>query len=198
MLRLRVVSCYWRLTSNMWKTILTVLRLLKRLLRCQVFAALTTSSVQGLRILISCFRTFLTKIRGPFGHSSDSQISNGEALVKTVSHCTSQCPKATPLLPFYAASSTPAAASPSTPPSRCNIPTPRITQQPILPTPCIPSDVSRYVNRPLVYVFRHESKWIVLRSCLPESRLAHKIHFRDSRGTSQTSECISQVSREFH
>jgi len=155
MLRLRVVSCYWRLTSNMWKTILTVLRLLKRLLRCQVFAALTTSSVQGLRILISCFRTFLTKIRGPFGHSSDSKISNGEALVKggqTVSHCTSQCPKATPLLPFYAASSTPGAASPPTPPSRRNIPTPRITQQATLLTPCIPSDVSRYVNRPLVYV----------------------------------------------
>jgi hypothetical protein len=144
-----------------------ILRLLKRL--GQVFAALSTSSAQRLHILASCFRHFVTKIRGQPGHntSSDSESRSSAAQCDTVltstgtSSARSRCPRVTSLLPFHnrrTASSTPdtdvATALSSTP--HLNIP-PQATLPRTPFAPFIASDVLRYDDRPLACVPCHNN-----------------------------------------
>jgi hypothetical protein len=126
--------------------------LLKRL--CKMLAALITPSAQRLRILVSCFRRFVTKIRGQLKHNTS--VAQCDTVTGTSSAC---CP---PLLPSHntqAASSTPdsnvvIATAPSTPhndmhtasdPQRVNSPQTSFV-------PFTPGDVSRYKKRPLVCV----------------------------------------------
>ena len=163
----------WTLTSddprNMLNTRLIILKLLKRL--CQVFAALATSSAQRLRILVSCFRRFVTKIIHGQPRFSTAQHNNVLACVSSA-----QCPS---ILPLHAGCSTPDsnAVSISTPSSHCptySMPTPSVLPQAspeanpqanINPqantrysfAPFIPTDVSRYENRPPVYVLCQNS-----------------------------------------
>jgi hypothetical protein len=141
-----------------------IVRLLERL--GQLFAALSATSAQRLHILVSCFRHFVTKIRGQPGHNSGhSESRSPAAQCDTVLTSTSstQCLHATPLLPFHntrATSSTPGpdthvvTALPSTP--HFNAPVASVPQQATSPrTPLVPftaSDVSRYDSRPLVCV----------------------------------------------
>ncbi|KAJ8598069.1 hypothetical protein M405DRAFT_802979 [Rhizopogon salebrosus TDB-379] len=127
--------------------------LLKRL--CQMLAALITSSAQRLRILVSCFRRFVTKIRGQLKHNTSV------AQCDTVTSISSSwCPQVTSLLPLHdrrAASSTPdsnvvTVTVSSTP--YYGMPTASVPQQANSPqtsfVPFTPGDVSRYINRPLV------------------------------------------------
>ncbi|KAJ8598063.1 hypothetical protein M405DRAFT_855331 [Rhizopogon salebrosus TDB-379] len=155
-----------------------ILRLLKRL--GQVFAALSTSAAQRLHILVSCFRHFVTKIRGQPGHdtSSDSESRSFAAQCDTVLTSTgtssARCPDVTSLLPFHnrrTASSTPdtdvATALSSTP--HPNIPVASVPPQATLPrtpfAPLIASDVPRYDDRPLASVSPpHERLPILMRS----------------------------------
>lgn len=177
---------------------------------CQVFVALTTSSTQRLRILMSYFRRFVTKIHSQLRHNRDSR-SSAAPPCDNVLTCASiaQCSQVTSLLPLHnmhmhtvTASGTPDsdAVLPSTFPSSCSI---RSMPTPIVPprtfVPFIPTDVSksRYKNRPLVYVLCHHIQWTVLRSYeVPETCLARTFDFQNSRDTSPTSKYINQVTCE--
>jgi len=153
----------WTLTlddpRNMLNTRLVILKLLKRL--CQVFAALATSSAQRLRILVSCFRRFVTKIIRGQPRFSTAQHDNVLACASSA-----QCPS---ILPLHAVCSTPDsnAVLISTPSSHCptyNMPTPSVLPQANQEAnprytfaPFIPTDISRYENRPPVYVLCHNN-----------------------------------------
>lgn len=109
--------------------------LLKRL--CQVLAALTTSSTQRLRIFLSFFRHFVSKICGLLKLSADSNPSASESYIALTSTSSAWCSRATlPLaLPLHnghitlesvaSASSTQNVVSSSSPPYT-------------MPVPCIP------------------------------------------------------------
>lgn len=157
----------------MSRRLIIILKLLKRL--CQVFAALATSSAQRLRILVSCFRRFVTKIRSQ-PRFSTAQHDNDLACASSA-----QCPSM--ILPLFcnkqAVRSTldSNAVLTSIPPSHhptYGMPTPSVPPQDnpeanqqanINPqanprytfAPFIPTDVSRYENRPPVYVLCHDS-----------------------------------------
>ncbi|KAJ8598064.1 hypothetical protein M405DRAFT_927825, partial [Rhizopogon salebrosus TDB-379] len=133
-----------------------------------------------LHILVSCFRHFVTKIRGQPGHNSyghsESRSSAAQCDTVLTSTSSTQCLHATPLLPFHntrATSSTPGSdtdvvtALPSTP--HFNAPVASVPQQATSPrTPLVPftaSDVSRYDGRPLVNMSGpHERLPILTRS----------------------------------
>jgi hypothetical protein len=130
----------------------TILRLLKRL--CQMLATLITSSVQRLRILVSCFRRFVIKIPGQFKHNNS--VARCDTVTGTSSAC---CP---PLLPIHnrrAASSTSdlnvATVTVPSPP-HCNMSAASVSHQANLHqisfVPFTARDVSRYDNRPPVCV----------------------------------------------
>jgi len=108
--------------------------LLKRL--CQVLVALTTSSAQRLRILLSFFRHFVSRICGLPKHSTDSSPSASESYTILTSTSSAWCPQAAlPLaLPLHnghitlesvASASTQNVVSSSSPPYT-------------MPVPCIP------------------------------------------------------------
>ncbi|KAG1856754.1 hypothetical protein F4604DRAFT_1208624 [Suillus subluteus] len=148
-------------------------RLLKRL--WQALAALTTSSVQQLRIFVSCLQRFVAMVYALPGHSTDSKSSTAGSSCAAVS--SARCSQATLPLSLHrktlasAASGTRDAASSSTPPYPMPVPyipkqfTPPHTFSPpgvssaihstapsITPrfVPFAANDVSRYENRPFV------------------------------------------------
>ena len=181
---------------------LIILRLLKRM--CQVFTALTTSSTQRLHILMSYFRRFVTKIHSQPRHNGDSR-SSAASSCDNVLTCASiaQCSQVTSLLPLHnmhmhtvTANDTPDSDTvlPSTLPSNHSIrsmPTPIVSELPTFVS-FTPTDVSisRYKNRPLVYVLCHHIQWIVLRSYeVPEICLPRTFDFQNLRDTSPTSKC---------
>ncbi|KAG2363550.1 hypothetical protein BDR07DRAFT_908472 [Suillus spraguei] len=151
-------------------------RLLKRL--CQVLAILATSSARGLRILVTCFRHFVTKlkIRDFSRHGDPDSTTFSPADCCTVPTSTSgvRCSPANLPLPLHnrqitlasAASSTQdvlSSSMPTFPPVPC-IPQqltspPQVSSNassssaPDTNTKLIPfaaNDISRYENRPLV------------------------------------------------
>jgi hypothetical protein len=138
----------------MWCTRL-IQGFLKRL--CQMLAVLITSSAQRLRILVSCFRYFVTKIRGQLKHNTSVAQCDPVTSISSA-----WCPQVTSLLPLHdrrATSSTPdsivaTVTVPSTP--DYNMPAASVSQQANSPqtsfVPFTPGDVSRYINRPLVCV----------------------------------------------
>jgi hypothetical protein len=151
----------------MWRARL-IQGLLKRLYK--ILAALVTSSAQRLRILVSHFRRFVTKIHGQLKHNTSVAQCDTVATVAGTSsawypHVTSES-----LLPLHdrrAASSTPdsnvaTVREPSTPhydmPVASGVP-----QQANSPwisfVPFTPSEVSRYDNRPLVCVLHCNNGW---------------------------------------
>jgi hypothetical protein len=143
--------------SIMWCARL-IQELLKRL--CQMLAALITSSAQRLRILVSCFRRFVTKIRGQLKHNTS--VAQCDTVATMTSTSSAWCPQVTSLLPLHdrrAATSTPDSnvaivTAPSTP--HYDMPNASVPQQANSPqtvfVPFTPGDVSRYENRPLVCV----------------------------------------------
>jgi hypothetical protein len=133
-----------------------ILRLLKRL--CQMLAAFITSSIQRLRILVSCFRRFVIKTRGQLKHNNS--VAQCDTVTGTSSAC---CP---PLLPFHnrrAASSTSdsnvaTATVPLTP--LCNMPAASVPQQANPRQTFVPftaKDVSRYDNCYFAFVPCHNN-----------------------------------------
>jgi hypothetical protein len=141
--------------------------LLKRL--CQVLAALATSSVHRLSILLSCFRSFVTNIRGYSRHTGiDSTSSAPGSYTVLASASGAWCPQVTLPLPLHtrqttlaaAGSSTQGVVSSSTPP--LTMPVPSTLQQAspsrtssrakISFAPIGAVNDSRYDNRRPVYV----------------------------------------------
>jgi hypothetical protein len=161
-------SGFGRLTfSALRPSIMWCARLIQELLKRlrQMLAALITSSAQRLRILVSCFRRFVTKIRGQLKHNTSVAQCDTVATVTSRGRATtssSWCPQVTSLLPLHdrrAASSTPdsnvvTVTVSSTP--YYDMPTASVPQQANSPqtsfVPFTPGDVSRYINRPLVCV----------------------------------------------
>jgi hypothetical protein len=141
--------------------------LLKRL--CQVLAALATSSAHRLSILLSCFRSFVTNIRGYSRHTGiDSTSSAPGSYTVLASASGAWCPQVTLPLPLHtrqttlaaAGSSTQGVVSSSTPP--LTMPVPSTLQQAspsrtssrakISFAPIGAVNDSRYDNRRPVYV----------------------------------------------
>jgi hypothetical protein len=153
-----------------------ILRLFKRL--CQVLAALTTSSARRLRILVTCFRHFVArlKIRG-FPRRNNDSPTHSPADCCTVPTSTSgvRYPPANLPLPLHNQQITSASTSSMQNVFSSSMPTlpmplPCIPQQFIPPQTFLPSssssapvttpklvpfaanDISRYEYRPFVYV----------------------------------------------
>ncbi|KAG2131676.1 hypothetical protein DEU56DRAFT_813819 [Suillus clintonianus] len=146
-------------------------RLLKRL--CQILAALVVSSAQRLRILVTCFRHLMTKIRSFPRHNTDSTSFPPDSCTVLTNDSSVRCPRASLPLPLHnrqitsasAASGMPAPSFPSphpymhpTPP-QASTPTPTgsassSSAPDTIPEfkPFVANEISRYENRPLVTV----------------------------------------------
>ncbi|KAG0697076.1 hypothetical protein DFH29DRAFT_836251 [Suillus ampliporus] len=183
---IRMLNLNSRRRSNM-----LILRLIRKLLKrlWQVLAALTTSSVQRLPILVSCFRRFVAKIHVFPGYDTDSRSSTAD------SRCAGDsCAQAT--LPLHNRQITSASAASGTqnvvsfPTGPLAMPVPCIPQ-PVVPpqtssptgvgdaissnapgitphfVPFAANDISRYENRPLVDKSRGLDRITALMRCFP-------------------------------
>ncbi|KAG1718140.1 hypothetical protein EDB19DRAFT_1838552 [Suillus lakei] len=127
-------------------------RLLKRL--WQVLAALKTSSVQRLCILVSCFRRFMTKAHVSLARrNTDSQSTTPECCTVLTSSSSTRCAQATLPLPIHNRQIITTGGTQDVVPFA--MPVPCIPQQIIPPqishfVPFVANDVLRYENRPLV------------------------------------------------
>jgi hypothetical protein len=139
--------------------------LLKRL--CQVLAALATSSAHRLSILLSCFRHFVTNIRGYSRHTGIDSTSSAPGFHTVLASASGALyPQVTLPLPLHtgqttlvtAGGSTQGVVSSSTPP--CTMPVPSTLQQAnpsrtrakISFAPIGAVNDPRYDNRRTVYV----------------------------------------------
>lgn len=200
-----------------------ILRLFKSL--CQVLAALITRSAQRLRMLVTCFRHFVAKlkIRGfprHTGNNDSTTLSPVDCCTVPPSTSGVRYPPVKLPLPLHNRQITSASAArsgtqdmllssmPVFPMPEPCIPQQFIPPQPVLPpqvpntnpssvpntnielVPFAANDISRYENRPFVYVNAiYLNNVSILRRRPLETQLKGAMEFKRSRDSFQTSEC---------